>query len=173
LCHETQSLRSCAELCVSSVAAVFAAEGVDTSIDYPGAILIVGRAIRPEGVIVGWYCAADHSAHGYILQNGVFSAINFPGASGTTTDGGPNPNGDVVGNYVDGNGVPHGYRLSGGVFTTIDFPGAAFIQAARDINARGDIVGWYYDSAGSSDGFVWSGSTYTSIDPGGGRFAMG
>ena len=122
---------------LSSVPAVLAAEGVYTSIDYPGAILTVGRGISPEGVIVGWYRATDHSAHGYILQNGVFSAINFPGASATTTDGGPNPNGDVVGNYVDGNGVPHGYRLSGGVFTTIDFPALRLLKPPAILTPAG------------------------------------
>jgi uncharacterized membrane protein len=138
-----------------TVPAALAADGVFTSIDYPGAMMTVGRGINPEGEIAGWYFAADGSQHGYILQNGVFRTIDFPGASATTTDGGPNPKGDVVGNYVDSSSVNHGYLLSRGVFTTIDFPGAAFTQVARYINDRGDIVGWYVDPVGNSHGFVF------------------
>jgi hypothetical protein len=139
-----------------TVPAALAADGVYTSIDYPGAMMTVGRGINPEGEIAGWYFAADGSQHGYILQNGVFRTIDFPGASATTTDGGPNPKGDVVGNYADSNSVNHGYLLSRGVFTTIDFPGAAFTQVARYVNDRGDIVGWYVDPVGNSHGFVFT-----------------
>jgi len=154
------------------LAADLAAGGVFTSIDFPGAMMTVGRGINAEGEIVGWYLAADGSQHGYILREGVFNTIDFPGATATTTDGGPNPKGDVVGNYVDSGGVTHGYLLSRGDFTTIDFPGAAFTQTARYINSQGDIVGWYFDATGNSHGFVFrrredgqaNGGTYTSID---------
>ena len=146
-CVTKRSLcRSCAELCALSVPAALGAEGVYTSIDYPGAIFTIGRGISPECVIVGWYRAADHSPHGYMLH--VFSVINFPGARVRQSPSRANPTADVVANYVEGNSVPHGYRLSRGVFTTIDFPGAAFTQAARDINARVDSVGWYFDFSG-------------------------
>jgi hypothetical protein len=125
---------------LSSAPAVLAADGVHTSIDYPGAIMTVGRGVSPEGTIVGWYRAPDHSQHGYILQNGVFSTINFPGASTTTTDGGPNPKGDVVGNYVDGNGVPHGHRLSAmaaveGINTRVERDVRVYMNS--DLNTRG------------------------------------
>ena len=69
-----------------------------------------------------------------------FTAINFPGASFTSSQG-INPRGDIVGNYSIA-GVFHGYLLSRGEFASIDFPGASF-TAALGNNSDGDIVGQY------------------------------
>ena len=46
---------------LTTVPPALAADGIYTSIDYPGAILTVGRGISPEGVIVGWYAGSSKS----------------------------------------------------------------------------------------------------------------
>jgi probable HAF family extracellular repeat protein len=70
-----------------------------------------------------------------------FTAIDFPGATGTQTWG-ITPRGDIIGNYTLADKTTHGFLLSGDIFTSIDYPGAA-VTLAEGINPEGDIVGEY------------------------------
>ena len=108
--------------------------------------------------------------HGFLLDKGTFTTIDFPGAAGTTTFG-INAAGQIVGIYGDAGGTEHGYLLDKGTFTTIDVPGSTLTQAF-DINARGQIVGDYTDASGTSHGFLLDKGTFTTIDPPGSVFTQ-
>jgi hypothetical protein len=59
---------------------------------------------------VGQYTSAGVT-HGFLLSEGEFASIDFPGASLTITRG-INSEGDIVGQYTSA-GVTHGFLLSG------------------------------------------------------------
>ena len=80
--------------------------------DYPSASVASTRAwdINPSGAIVGDYRDAT-GTHGFLLENGSFTSLTFPGATVTTARG-INPGGAVVGWYQDATGA-HGYLAIG------------------------------------------------------------
>lgn len=61
--------------------------------------------MNPSGAIVGIYQIGTDPRHGFLLENGVFTSIEFdgPGLVGPThtTAIGINPRGDIVGSYTD------------------------------------------------------------------------
>ena len=50
---------------------------------------------------------SDAASHGFLLQAGVFTPINFPLATGTTAFG-INDTGEITGYYTDAAGSTHG-----------------------------------------------------------------
>ena len=139
------------------------AAGSYVKLDVPNATVTVARGINPLGDIVGFYSNADASrvcipgavaapcpgCQGFLLRNGVYTAINVPFAGTTNTRAfGINPQGDIVGRYTGGDGLQHGFlRSSGGTYTPIDFKDSlgnkAALTNAFGINPRGEIVGTY------------------------------
>src|SRR5262249_31917191 len=116
-----------------------------TPFDLPVALATVVNGQAPSGslVVVGEFAGAE-TEHGYVLRNGTFTTIDFPGSLFSQAFA-INVNGVIVGDYAADNGTgngntQHGYVLASGTFTSIDFPGAAF-TTARGINSQGDIVG--------------------------------
>jgi uncharacterized membrane protein len=69
---------------------------------------------------VGSYADAASVEHGFLSSGGTFTAINFPGATGTVAAG-INTVGDIVGGWSDTVGS-HGFVLAAGVFTSVNFP---------------------------------------------------
>ena len=53
------------------------------TIDYPGSIATVAKGINSDGDVVGFYQDVGKAFHGFLLRQGSFSAIDFPGASFT------------------------------------------------------------------------------------------
>jgi hypothetical protein len=92
------------------------------------------------------------SAHGFLLRDGVFNKIDFPGVVGTTIVG-LNARGDFVGSYVDSVFRTHGFVRTGEDFQTVDIPGAV-ASFALGVNARGVVVGGYYGNNGTDHGFA-------------------
>lgn len=93
-----------------------------------------------------------------------YTAVNYPGATATSLNGGPNLEGTSVGSWTDSHGVIHGFSVTaGGVFTSFDPPGSTS-TIPEFINLQGVIVGNYLDSAGTSHGFVLNHRTYTTVD---------
>ncbi len=93
----------------------------------------------------------------------VYTTIDFPGATATTLNGGPNPEGTSVGSYT-ASGVIHGFTLTKkGVFTSFDPPVSTFTSPGF-ISPQGVIVGGYNDASSVSHGFVLSGGHYTTVD---------
>ena len=92
-----------------------------------------------------------------------YTTVDFPGATATTLNGGPNPQGTSVGSYTT-SGVTHGFTLTKkGVFTSFDPPGST-LTTPNFISPQGAIVGAYNDSSGVSHGFVLNGGKYTTLD---------
>lgn len=87
-----------------------------------------------------------NSSGGFLYYNGVYTAINVPGSTGTVPTAISNL-GQIVGWYWDTSGKMHGFLDTNGIFTTIDPPYAAGLSAPAGntqlwgINDAGDIVG--------------------------------
>jgi len=119
--------------------------------DPPGAISSVAFAI-PSGAIVGYYQDSGATYHGYRLDHGRYTTIDYPGAA-LTFGLGANPEGDMVGEYFDSAFAAHSFLLSDGAFTSFDYPGATF-SGATGINPGGIIVGIYFDSANVEHAYI-------------------
>jgi len=133
-------------------------KGEFTAFDPPTASESTAETINDPGEIVGGYWTAYPEAnateHGYILDHGKFTDINFPaeGAYGTFC-GANNTQGDIVGSYYDSNNLAHAFLLKDRRFKSFDFPGAPYTFAGG-IGPTGVIVGAYYDAAFNEHGFI-------------------
>ncbi len=107
------------------------------------------EGINRGGDIVG-QCGDNH---GFLLHDGEFTEVDYPGAVETVARG-INDQGDIVGIYaLESDGADHGFlRDRDGNFKTIDFPGAEETKIAG-INNRGDLVGTWVDEEGRERGF--------------------
>jgi uncharacterized membrane protein len=97
-----------------------------------------------RGDVAGDFIGNDGFVHGFLLTEGVVTALDFPGASDTFAYG-INESGTVVGQWdlLDPSGntlVVHGFTWKNGAFTQFDFPGSGDTYLFG-INARGDLVG--------------------------------
>jgi uncharacterized membrane protein len=97
--------------------------GSFTTLDFPGAVAsgfacgppygggTTALGINPLGDIVGSYCGTDGNDHGFLLSNGNFRTVNFPGATFTFANG-INPEGEIGGGYqLAADGTYHGFVL--------------------------------------------------------------
>ena len=76
--------------------------GSYTPINFPGALATHATDINANGVIIGWYVDSANLTHGFVLMDGSFSTIDFPGApAGTTLAYGLDDTGQIVGQYTD------------------------------------------------------------------------
>jgi hypothetical protein len=137
------------------------------SVVYPGANIVRTRllGINNAGQIVGCYHTSGvpgDCSFGFLLDAGVFTPINYPGAS-ITVPTGINDAGDIVG----WTGTPDkSFLLRAGVFTTIEYP-FAVATYAYGIGDEPDptVVGAYRLSAGGPlNGFVRKARSFTSIE---------
>ena len=123
----------------------------------PGATSSQTSTVNPSGAVVGNFTNNGTSTcftecQGYLLFQGKYTAINFPGFTFTFAGGGNPPN-DVAGTYIDTSGTGHGFLFSNGNYTSFDYPEAVFTEATG-INPGGVIVGIYFDSAIVEHGFI-------------------
>jgi uncharacterized membrane protein len=132
--------------------------GVFHSISAPGAPSQT-RALGNNnfGVIVG-----VAGANRFLLSNGHFTTIRFPGSSRTSANA-INDFGVIVGIYGDTTGFNHAFMLKNGKYTNIDFPGATNSGATR-IDNEGDIVGSYNINSGDEHGFTLDKGRYLTHD---------
>jgi hypothetical protein len=85
--------------------------GSFTALDFPGANSTGLGDVNPAGAIVGSYSDGTGS-HGFLLENGEFTSILYPGAGPTVTVvNGINAGGVMAGRYVDSTGT-HGFVAS-------------------------------------------------------------
>lgn len=121
-----------------------------TSFDAENATSTGATGINDRGDIVGGWCdgtitpcpIGGEGHRGFLLSDGQFTSIDFPGAS-LTLAWKINSRGDITGTYIDASGIIHGFLWSAGAFSSvIDFPGAVGTEAFG-INDQGDIVGRY------------------------------
>jgi uncharacterized membrane protein len=118
-----------------------------TTLDVPflGVRWTLALGINNHGQIVGPYLD-DQGQHGFLDDQGTFTAIDVPGGQSTIAYG-INDKEQIVG-YYSQNGV-HGYLYDHGTFTTIDEPQSNTNTLAIGINDKGQIVGWYSDLTAS------------------------
>jgi probable HAF family extracellular repeat protein len=88
--------------------------GAVQTIAVPGNYTYV-EGINDAGQIVGHYMTSSNIIHGFIYNNGFFTTVDFPGASGTEIRG-INNEGEIVGNYFTNPNYSSGNEL--GFFAT-------------------------------------------------------
>ena len=75
-----------------------------TSLDYPGNDSLAAFGISNDGVIEGAY-GINGRAHGFLLDNGVYTTVNYPGATDTYVNYRDSITGSLVGSYSTDNGL--------------------------------------------------------------------
>jgi uncharacterized membrane protein len=113
--------------------------------------------------IVGQFSSGG-TIHGFRFSDGVFIAIDVPGARLSAAKG-INKAGQIVGIFgLFGQGGQHGFlRDINGSFTTIDVPGTTFTEP-HGINSDGHVAGWFADAVGRGRGFLFAGGGFTTIN---------
>jgi hypothetical protein len=107
--------------------------------------------INTAGDIVGIWSDATGS-HGFLLQAGAFTPINFPLATSTTAVG-INDTGEIAGFYSDAAGNTHGFIYASGAFSTVDVAGARGTQLTR-IKNGGPVTGVFTDALNEQHGLT-------------------
>jgi uncharacterized membrane protein len=140
-----------------------------STIDVPGATATAANS-NSTHEIAGDFFDAHGKDHGFVLNNGVFTMIDVPGAVNTIIDG-INALGQLGGTYQDSNGTFHAFFGNKVGFTTLDPPNA--IRSLGDgINAQGQLVGTYRTLETLPDGskvqkrhgFIWRNGTFTTFN---------
>ena len=132
-------------------------------IDVPNSSLTIVRGINARGDIIGFYVGLDGVGHDFLLRNGAFSNIDYPGDASARA---MNARGDIVGAFGDASGG-HAFLLRDGKFTKIDYPGASS-TIAFGINNTGDITGQYVTASGVVRGFILSNGAFHTVYVNGG-----
>jgi probable HAF family extracellular repeat protein len=147
-----------------------------TDVDFPGATVAgtYGSGVNETGEVAGTYfeeTSTSDAYHGFLDNNGAFTAINDSLSGYDTIVSGINDSGEVVGEYdIRYNGILYhiydGFMYDNGTFTAINPPGSND-TIVNGINDSGEIVGGEY-STDSEDGFLYDNGTFTAISvPGG------
>lgn len=134
-----------------------------------GTRLSVAVKNNDRGEVVGIIGGDDGFTHGFLLDGGELTILDFPGASDTYPYG-INDSGVVVGTWdlLDSQGntiFGHGFVWKDGQFSDIVFPGS-FDTTVRGINSRGDFVGqWDTGVNSNSDqpAFVFTNGQFISF----------
>jgi hypothetical protein len=129
--------------------------GVFQVITIPGA---VGGAqatgINNSQEVCGFFIDSNQVNHGWLLNFGVFTQLDFPNSTFTQALG-LNNKGQVVGAYMDSGGLTHGfvYTVSNGQYTSVDEPNGVGSTIVNGINDAGALVG-FYGAPPINSGFV-------------------
>ena len=119
----------------------------------------VARGINNAGDVVGYNGEAGHM-HGFIVKDGVSTAIDAPGAVETQAFG-INEVGQIAGTYTDSLGHHHGFVETNGTFFILNEAGTdTFVYG---INNAGQVVGSYTTSSGDK-GFIATPHQLTNTD---------
>jgi hypothetical protein len=148
--------------------------GAITTVDVPGASATAPSGVNNRGAVVGCYLDDDEGSHGFLLERGIVTAIDPPGANQDATGGcqiqafDVNDRRQIVGFYPDAEGTFHGFLYHKGRFTTLDHPDASdsartgacdgmgfAASAAFGIDNHGRVVGQYVDPDGVLHGYLW------------------
>ncbi len=157
------------------------ANGVFTPVDVPGATNTTPNFINLQGVIVGSYTDSAGTSHGFVLNRGSYTTVNYPGEPGTALSG-INDLGESSGFYCsdaacDTSATFHSFVLSrSGVFTSFDPPGATGSETST-VSLVGVVVG-NYDTAPEPTcttqclGYLLSHGNYTTLSYPGSPFTF-
>jgi len=120
--------------------------------DFPGASDTLATMMSADVIVgVAGNLNGDFTVHGFMLKDGVFSLVDFPGSPWVFVSG-LNPVGEIVGGHGDANGVEHGFLYRNGDYIPVDFPEWTS-SYANGIDPQGDIVGRYTDAQGTYHGY--------------------
>jgi len=141
------------------------AQGVYTSIVFPGATSTVAYGINDAGTIVGQYIDASGNGHGFVVSGKTYTTIDYPGATDSSAQA-INDQGQIVGSSFSGSNF-FGWICDTrtGEFQQVSYPGATD-SVPLAINNSGTVAGDYQILQGnntSNYGFEEVGSQYTSI----------
>jgi hypothetical protein len=151
------------QICCETHGFVRTPEGQFITVTFPGVpgLPVTWLAgVNNLGEIVGGYSEFDETIldtrgiHGFLLDDGVFTAIDFPTPTPrvnipVTYANDVNDAGDVVGGYNEDDvfQTRRGYVLSRGEFSNFDVPGSSSTEPFA-INNAGEIIGEYQDVDG-------------------------
>jgi uncharacterized membrane protein len=147
-------------------------DGSIRTLSAPGGVLGTwAQDINDRGDIVGVYFDADFAAHGFLLRDGRYSSIDFPGALETRARS-IDDLGRITGNYlactadVCNAGHPDpleiGFVLDRTGFHSVFFPGTDSTDVWDEVaNVR---VGDWSDLAGNVFGYVEQGGVFTDTN---------
>jgi uncharacterized membrane protein len=115
---------------------------------FPGSAGTDANGINDAGEIAGYYSNDGVTFHGFTLISGVFTTVDYPGATDTYLFG-LNNKGQIIGAYdYTYDSTTHGFLLDSGTFTSFDVPYAGVLWTLPyGINDKGRIVGQYWDSS--------------------------
>jgi hypothetical protein len=129
-----------------------------------GATSDTATGIKSNGDISGFATLSDGNQVGFLLKNGSFQTISFPGAT-TTQALGVNGSDEVVGLYTMGSGnnvQTFGFtrtleHINGAtnllpVFQTINAPNTTGTTTINGLDYCGNVVGFYNDANGNTNG---------------------
>lgn len=123
-----------------------------------------GDDINNAGVIVGTYRNGT-GAHGFVLDGGVFTTVDVPGARFDTLLTGINDAGVLVGQYRDANTLTfRGFVSSGAGIVLIDAAQPQPNTFAHGINNAGRVVGSVGGGGTSSRGFTFENGALQVFD---------
>ncbi len=100
-------------------------------------------ATNNRGDVVGAFRDAANHSHGFVFSKGVFTQIDFPGATLTQTFG-INDQRVMIGIYRIAGPALHAFMLRDGVFTQIDVAGSVN-TVPLSINDHDEVVGEWDD----------------------------
>ena len=123
-------------------------------------------AVNDRRDIAGFATTSDGTEEGFLIANGSFTPIMYPGST-TTQALGVNNSDEVVGVYTTGSGdnaQMFGFtwtnRQSPGqtnmtrVFQTVSDPNGQGTTTVNGVSSCGNIVGFYVDGNGNTDGML-------------------
>jgi uncharacterized membrane protein len=133
-----------------------------TTIDYAGLAYTGATGISNNGEIVGLGSDTAGNFMGFLLTNGKFSPVSFPGKSVVYQEPPMLQTGPILGDYCDT--ICHGYLLVGTAFRVINCPGATGGIYLSGIDAKGRLTGEMTTSDGYQHGLLISNGQCMAVD---------
>jgi hypothetical protein len=143
------------------------------SFDPPGVInppyaVSEAHGISNTGAIVGIVGdSTGITVHGYVLQNGAYTTLDYPGATvgGQTFLDSINSAGIISGYYIDPSGNQTSFLDNHGVFSSPSAPGAVNGTTSYVfLNDAGQVASQYYDASNIVHGAIYNLNTNTFTD---------
>jgi hypothetical protein len=138
---------------------------IDVNVPQAGPEGTIPFWITPLDEVLGEYYDQAGAQHGFILRNGHYSTVDYPGAASSQLSG-SNIEGEMVGEYchdVDCNDFHSFIRTPTGQFIGFDPPGATTSWAAT-VNLEGAVVGVYFKPDNTMHGYLLYRGRFTTVD---------
>jgi len=149
------------------------AGGKITEINDPSASDVDNAGTAVEGisadgtVIVGGYHDSTLALHGFLLEDGVFTTYDVPGAADTVVQF--SGHGTYGGYYISSTGAMFGFYVQSGELHTVAAPGEANPPAGTGteltgISASGTLFGDVFPAGMPANAFSLADGTYSTIE---------